>query len=102
MIIKSIKIFGNKTLGNTVEFTLNPKYNHIDCDSSTFKIIQNGNNFFFFKKNKCLTYIFVAFGSFFKPEIALKPKIWDKKDFERDGSVTIETLNHPKKLKVRF
>lgn len=45
MIIQSIKISGNKLLGKTVEITLNPKYNHVDCDSVALKVVSNGNFF---------------------------------------------------------
>lgn len=42
MLIKSIKVSGHKLIGNSVEITLNSKYNVIECDEIALKVISNG------------------------------------------------------------
>uniref|UniRef100_A0A336N472 CSON006256 protein n=1 Tax=Culicoides sonorensis TaxID=179676 RepID=A0A336N472_CULSO len=73
MIIKEINIVGSTTFGKSIKISLDPEYNHINCDDASLPIVKN------------------ALGIFFNPEIALKKQNW--KDFSKDASIQIYVDN---------
>uniref|UniRef100_A0A336L4Q6 CSON004174 protein n=1 Tax=Culicoides sonorensis TaxID=179676 RepID=A0A336L4Q6_CULSO len=73
MIIKEINIVGSRTFGKSIKITLDPEYNHINCDDVSLPIVKN------------------ALGIFFNPEIALKKQ--NSNDFSKDAFIQIYVDN---------